>query len=105
MVFTASDADVIKTYVRLNLGVGIVASMAYDPKIDGDLVCLDASHLFEPSVTRIGFRKGTFLRAYMYEFIRLFAPHLEKPLVDQCAATSSAQELEEVFTGIELPDY
>ena len=105
VVFTASDADVIKTYVRLGLGVGIVASMAYDPKVDADLVSIDASHLFEHSVTRIGFRKGTFLRAYMYDFIRLFAPHLTRELVDHSTATTSKEELEEIFTGIALPDY
>ena len=55
VVFTATDADVIKTYVRLNLGVGIIAGMAYDPELDADLVPINASHLFEPSVTKIGF--------------------------------------------------
>lgn len=60
VVFTAADADVIKTYVRLGLGVGIVARMAVDEKLDSDLVALDASGLFESSVTRIGFRRGTF---------------------------------------------
>jgi len=105
LVFTASDADVIKTYVKMNLGVGIVASMAYDPKIDTDLVSIDASHLFEPSVTRIGFRRGTFLRAYMYEFIRLFAPHLTQEIIQQSMRTKTKQELEEIFKDIELPDY
>src|SRR5690606_2991552 len=65
VVFTAADADVIKTYVRLGLGVGIVARMAVDAKLDSDLVVLDASELFEPSVTKIGFRRGTFLRGFM----------------------------------------
>ncbi|PMZ55820.1 transcriptional regulator CysB, partial [Pseudomonas sp. GW247-3R2A] len=62
VVFTAADADVIKTYVRLGLGVGIVAKMAVDAKLDSDLVMLDASDLFESSITKIGFRRGTFLR-------------------------------------------
>lgn len=105
VVFTASDADVIKTYVRLNLGVGIVASMAYDPKLDSDLVSIDASHLFEPSVTRIGFRRGTFLRAYMYDFIKLFAPHLTQELVQKSAQTTSKQELDEIFKETILPDF
>lgn len=60
VVFTATDADVIKTYVRLGLGIGIVAHMAYEPKLDADLVALDASHLFDPSVTSIGFRRREF---------------------------------------------
>jgi LysR family cys regulon transcriptional activator len=103
--FTASDADVIKTYVKMNLGVGIVASMAYDPKIDTELVSIDARHLFEPSVTRIGFRRGTFLRAYMYEFIRLFAPHLTKEIIDKSMQTKTKHELEELFKDTDLPDY
>src|SRR5690606_6289039 len=72
VVFTAADADVLKTCVRLGLGVGIVARMAVDPKLDSDLEMIDASHLFEPSVTHLGFRKGTFLRGFMYDFIEAF---------------------------------
>lgn len=87
VVLTAVDADVIKTYVRLGLGVGIVANMAYDPKEDGDLVRLDASHLFEPSTTHIGFRRGTFLRGYMTDFIAMFAPHLTQEVVERAVAT------------------
>ena len=81
VVFTAADADVIKTYVRLGLGIGIVAAMAYEESKDSDLVALDASHLFDSSVTRIGCRKGTFLRGFMYEFIEDFAPHLTRDVV------------------------
>ena len=105
LVFTASDADVIKTYVKLNLGVGIVASMAYDPEIDTDLVAIDARHLFESSVTKIGFRRGTFLRVFMYEFINLFAPHLTQQIVQESMQTNTKQELEALFKDIELPNY
>ena len=83
VVLTAVDADVIKTYVRLGLGIGIVASMAYDATADKDLVELKADHLFEPSTTHIGFRHGMFLRAYMYDFISRFAPHLTRELIDE----------------------
>src|SRR5690606_27764572 len=72
VVFTAADADVIKTYVRLGLGVGIVAKMAVDARLDSDLVALDASGLFEASVTKIGFRRGTFMRGFMCDFIERF---------------------------------
>lgn len=92
VVLTAVDADVIKTYVRLDLGVGIVATMAYDPKQDSDLVALDASHLFAPSTTHIGFRRGTFLRAYMYDFIEAFAPHLTRKVVDRAAQSHTREE-------------
>ncbi|SDT99423.1 HTH-type transcriptional regulator CysB [Halopseudomonas salegens] len=103
VVFTAADADVIKTYVRLGLGVGIVAHMALDPKTDQDLVTIDASKLFEPSITKIGIRKGTFLRGFMYDFIQAFAPHLTREIVDQALAAHTRQELEALFAGIELP--
>ena len=105
VVFTAADADVIKTYVRLGLGIGIVAKMAFDENTDSDLVALDASHLFSSSVTKIGFRRGTFLRGYMYDFIKMFAPHLTKELVDKAYLCTSKIELEELFENIELPVY
>lgn len=105
VVFTAADADVIKTYVRLGLGVGIIAKMAYDKELDSDLVALDASHLFEHSVTKIGFRRGTFLRGYMYDFIELFAPHLTKELVNEALNCNSKVEVEELFSAVELPTY
>ncbi|WP_028470927.1 HTH-type transcriptional regulator CysB [Neptunomonas japonica] len=104
VVFTAVDSDVIKAYVRLNLGVGIVATMAYESEVDKDLVVLDASHLFEPSTTKIGFRKGTFLRGYMYDFIRLFAPHLTKDVIKQVLECGSRAEIDEIFAHQELPD-
>ncbi|RVU32811.1 HTH-type transcriptional regulator CysB [Neptunomonas marina] len=103
VVFTAVDSDVIKSYVRLGLGVGIVATMAYDQELDKDLVCLDASHLFEESTTRIGFRKGTFLRGYMYDFIQKFAPHLTPEVVKQVQACSNRHEIDALFANQELP--
>ena len=103
VVFTATDADVIKTYVRLGLGIGIMAQMAYDPVLDSDLVSLDASHLFDHSTTMIGCRKGTFLRGYMYDFIELFAPHLNRELVAEAFLLQTRAELDELFANIELP--
>ena len=105
VVFTATDADVIKTYVRIGLGVGILARMAYDPEHDQDLVALDVGHLFTPSTTRIGFRRNTFLRGYMYDFIRLFAPHLTPDVVQAAERTASKDELQALFYNVELPDY
>lgn len=83
IVLAALDADVIKTYVELGLGVGIMAKMAFDPDRDRGLRALDASHLFESSTTRLGVRRGAFLRGYAYEFIQLFAPHLERKTVEK----------------------
>lgn len=103
VVFTAADADVIKTYVRLGLGIGIIAHMAFDETVDNDLVALDASHLFQPSTTKIGVRRGTFLRGFMYEFIQKFAPHLNRELVAEALAKSSKAEVDELFSHIDLP--
>ena len=103
VVFTATDADVIKTYVKLGLGVGIVASMAYDNHFDGELVSLPADHLFEASTTKIGCRRGTVLRGFMYDFIQLFAPHLKRELVDRAMQTGSQEELDRLFKDIKLP--
>lgn len=105
VVFTATDADVIKTYVRLGLGIGIIAHMAYEPGVDDDLVALEAKHLFKPSVTRIGFRRGTYLRGFMYDFIEQFAPHLTRDVVDKATALASREALDKFFAPIELPEY
>ena len=106
IVFTASDADVIKTYVKLGLGVGIVASMAYDEEKDSDLVAINADGLFAPSVTNIGFRKGTFMRGYMYDFLQQFAPHLTKELVDEAYYRHTHREdMGELFENVLLPRY
>ena len=105
VVFTAADADVIKTYVKMNLGVGIIAGMAYEAEHDSGLTAIDAAHLFEPSVTRIGFRRGAFLRAYMYEFISMFASHLTPELVRRCQQTGNKYELEAIFKETVTPDY
>ncbi|MDR2875554.1 MAG: CysB family HTH-type transcriptional regulator [Methylobacillus sp.] len=81
-VLTAIDADVIKTYVKLGLGIGLLASMAYDPERDVGLEMLDASHLFPPSTTYIAVRRDAYLRGYMYGFIQMLAPHLDRTAVD-----------------------
>jgi LysR family cys regulon transcriptional activator len=103
VVFTATDADVIKTYVRLGIGVGIIAHMAYDPDSDKDLVAIDASHLFESSTTSLGFRKGTFLRGFMYDFISTFAPHLTRERIDESIQAYGRGEIAQVFEKVELP--
>ncbi|MDK2125065.1 HTH-type transcriptional regulator CysB [Parachitinimonas caeni] len=82
VVLTAIDTDVIKTYVNLGLGVGIIATMAFEPSRDIGLKAIDASHLFEASTTRIGLRRDAYLRGYTYGFIERFAPHLKRPLVE-----------------------
>ncbi|GAB5604598.1 HTH-type transcriptional regulator CysB [Sideroxyarcus sp. TK5] len=83
IALTAIDADVIKTYVELGLGVGIVAQMAFIPDRDRHLRMIDAGHLFQPSTTRIAIRQNQYLRGFGYHFIELFAPHLTRDVVAQ----------------------
>jgi LysR family cys regulon transcriptional activator len=94
---------VIQTYVRLGLGVGIVAHMAVDPK-DPDLVAVDAAHVFAAHTTWLGFRRGTLLRKYMYDFAQLLAPHLDRRLVDRAHRATSAEEVAQLFSAIALPE-
>ena len=103
VVLTARDADVIKTYVRLGLGVGIVASMAIEQQDDADLVHIDTSDLFPVHTTWIGFRRGGLLRKYQLDFIQLFAPHLSRRLIERAASASTQADVGELMTGIELP--
>jgi len=83
IVFTARDADVIKTYVRKNIGIGIVAEMAFDPKIDHDLIGYSTKTLLPRCTTWLAFNKNLLMRNYMYCFIELFAPHLSRESVNQ----------------------
>nr|WP_314267432.1 HTH-type transcriptional regulator CysB [uncultured Moellerella sp.] len=103
IIFTATDADVIKTYVRLGLGIGVIASMAIDPDQDSDLVAIDMRDKFSYSTTKIGFRRSSFLRSYMYDFMWRFAPHLTRDVVDKAVALRSNDEIEQMFKHIELP--
>ncbi|TLY63810.1 MAG: LysR family transcriptional regulator [Gammaproteobacteria bacterium] len=102
IAITARDADVIQTYVRLGLGVGIVAHMAVDED-DPDLAGVDASHLFAAHTTWIGFRRGTLLRKYMYDFAQLLAPHLDRRLIERAHRAASADEVAQLFADIALP--
>jgi LysR family cys regulon transcriptional activator len=86
VVLTAMDADVIKTYVELGMGVGIVASIALDTERDHHLRVLDARHLFEINLTRLAIRRGTLLRGYAYRFIETFAPTLTREVVEAALA-------------------
>ncbi|WP_269532998.1 HTH-type transcriptional regulator CysB [Chitinimonas sp. BJYL2] len=90
VVLTAIDTDVIKTYVGLGLGIGIIASMAFDARRDTGLFAIDASHLFEPSTTHIGIRRDAYLRGYTFAFIERFAPHLSRKVVEKALAKDEA---------------
>src|SRR5262252_6683504 len=82
LVLTAIDADVIKTYVELGLGVGVIAAMAYDAKRDARLRAIDAGHLFHDNTTRLAIKRAAYLRRYTYAFIQMFAPQLTPDIVD-----------------------
>jgi len=83
VVLTAIDADVIKTYTELGLGVGIIAAMAFDAKRDAGLHAIDAGHLFHNNTTRVAIKRAAYLRRYTYAFIQMFAPHLTPEMVDR----------------------
>ena len=81
VVLTAIDADVIKTYVSLGLGIGLLAEMAYNPERDTNLRMLDVSHLFPTSTTYLGLRRDAYLRDYVYDFIHILVPSLNRNMV------------------------
>jgi DNA-binding transcriptional LysR family regulator len=85
IALTALDSDVIKSYVSLGLGVGIISSRAYRAGKDEGLVALDCDHLFPAQTTRLAFRRGAYLRSYAVEFIRLFAPNVRAEDLKQLA--------------------
>jgi len=90
VVLTALDADVIKTYVEIGMGAGIIAEMAYDPEKDRAFEMLEAGHLFAASTTRLALRRGVFLRGFAYRFIALFAPLYTRAAVDAALAGTVA---------------
>ena len=81
VTLTALDADVIKTYVSLGLGLGIISALAFDAQRDAGLVAVDASHLFESNTTRLALRRGTYLRSYAYAFIEMVCPDIGEEAV------------------------
>jgi LysR family cys regulon transcriptional activator len=92
IVLSAMDADVIKTYAELGLGVGVIASIAFDEDRDRNLRAIDAGHLFAVNMTRLAFRRGTFLRTYVYAFIEAFAPPLTRKVVEQAASAEASAD-------------
>ena len=103
VVFTARDADVIKTYVRMGMGVGIVASMAADSDDKESLQLIDAEGLFPRSTTWIGYRKNAVLRRYMFDFLQLFAPHISPQQLNDIRRAKSQEEIDILFDASKLP--
>ena len=103
VVFTARDADVIKTYVRMGMGVGVVAAMAYECTDEKDMKALDADGLFPRLTTWLGFRRDSVLRGYMVDFIGLFAPHLTPELIRDVGELETQAEVDKRCEEIALP--
>ena len=103
VVFTARDADVIKTYVRMGLGVGIVASMAEDCDDRKDLTAIEAEGLFPRSTTWIGFRKDAVMRRYMLDFAQLFAPHITASQLEEMRHARKQEDIDRLYADAELP--
>jgi LysR family cys regulon transcriptional activator len=104
VAFTATDSDVIKTYVRLGMGAGIIAEMACREE-DSDLVYLDARHLFPDSVIKIGFRHSRHISAYQFDFLHMVAPYLEMETIRQLAALRTVGEREQLLRQAEIPSF
>jgi len=103
VVFTARDADIIKTYVRMGMGVGVIASMAYECQDQEDLKAIDAKGLFPRVTTWLGFPKDIVMRSYMVDFINLFAPHYSRRLIIDAANLETQEEVDELLKDLELP--
>ena len=103
VVFTARDADIIKTYVRMGMGVGVIASMAFECVDREDLVAIEAKELFPRVTTWLGFPRDTVLRRYMVDFINLFAPHYSARLIRDVARAQSQEEVDELLKEMPLP--
>jgi LysR family transcriptional regulator, cys regulon transcriptional activator len=103
VVFTARDADIIKTYVRMGMGVGVIASMAFECSDREDLVAIDASQLFPRVTTWLGFPRDMVLRGYMVDFVHLFAPHYSPRLIRDAAAAPTQGDVDELLRAISLP--
>jgi LysR family cys regulon transcriptional activator len=103
VVFTARDADIIKTYVRMGLGVGVIAAMAFECQDQDDLVAIDAKSLFPEVTTWLGFPRDMVLRGYMVDFIHLLAPHYQPRDIRDAANLSTPTEVYELLGEIVLP--
>jgi len=103
IVFTARDSDVIKTYVRMGLGIGIVAGMAFEPGDRQSLTAIAADGIFPRSTTWIGLRRHKMLRCYMTDFLRLFAPHFSDEQIERAARANTQREVDQLVNGTGLP--
>lgn len=105
IVLAAVDADVIKTYVRLGLGIGIIADMAFNHKVDKDLHVFDARHLFGISTSLIAIKKDKYLKNYVLRFIETLAPHLSVAVVRQALTCNDTHKISQLVATFDVPVY
>ena len=105
IALAAGNADIIKSYVRDGLGVGVVADLAYDSILDSDLVCLDVPEFDDSYPASLGIRRGSYIPGYMYDFIEGFAPHLKRDVVTEIMSLPSPEAVKEYFANFDIPNY
>ncbi|WP_196138453.1 LysR substrate-binding domain-containing protein [Aliikangiella sp. G2MR2-5] len=103
IVFSATDCEVIKSYVRMGLGVGVIANMAYEEHLDSDLVRIPIDHLIEPSLVNVVFDRNLYFREYIFAFIEALAPQLSKDLILQAQQTKSSNKIAKLVDKESIP--
>ena len=105
VVFTATDSDIIKTYVRLGFGVGIIAEMAKGSEHDEELDCIDASHLFPDSMIKIGFRHSRHIAAYQFDFLHMMTPYLGLDTIKELVHTKALNDRNKILQQFPTPSF
>ena len=103
IVFAARDADIIKTYVKMGMGIGVISGMAYECDDHEDFIAVSGENIFPKCTTYFGFRRGMILSRYAISFTNLFAEHLNPKLIMKAAEAKTQDEVNQLFSKIELP--
>lgn len=103
IVFAARDADIIKTYVKMGMGVGVISGMAYECDDNEEFIAISGENIFPKCTTYFGFRRGMVLSRYAMSFINLFSEHLTPSVVNNAASTKTQVEVDNLFKKIKLP--
>jgi len=103
VVFSATDCEIIKSYVRMGLGVGIIARMAYEETLDADLVCIPIDHLLPSSLVNVVFDRNLYFREFIFSFIESLAPQLSKELILRAQQTKSANKIAKMVDQRQIP--
>jgi LysR family cys regulon transcriptional activator len=103
VVFAARDADIIKTYVKMGMGIGVISGMAYECDDHEDFAAISGEKIFPKCTAWFGFRRGMLLTNYVINFINLFAPHISPRLIVKAAESNKQSDVNKILEGIELP--